>query len=90
MWRRRGERGLQNSEPAVQHKASISVVATAEGRIEITVVGMRGVGNLPSAAPQIVNAFPKLQVPPNCGGSRSRAAKTASSTPSVTAVSDPC
>ena len=43
---------------------SYYVADTAEGGIEITVVGRRVVGNRPSPPPQVANAFEKLEVPP--------------------------
>ena len=43
---------------------SYYVADTAEGGMEITVVGRRVVGNLPSARPQVATPFQKLEVPP--------------------------
>jgi hypothetical protein len=43
---------------------SYYVADTADGRMEITVIGRRLAGDRPSASPRVVNAFPKLEVPP--------------------------
>jgi len=43
---------------------SYYVADTADGRLEITVIGRRVAASQPRATPQVVNAFPKLQVPP--------------------------
>jgi hypothetical protein len=43
---------------------SYYVADTADGRMEITVIGRRVAASPPRATPQVVNAFPKLQVPP--------------------------
>ena len=41
---------------------SYYVVDTAEGRMDVTVLSRRGVAEI--AAPQAVNAFPRIEVPP--------------------------
>jgi hypothetical protein len=43
---------------------SYYVAETADGGMEITVIGRRVVGNLPSVTPQVVTPFQKLEVPP--------------------------
>src|SRR5690242_17397996 len=43
---------------------SYYVADTADGSMEITVIGRRVTGSQPRAAPQVVNAFPKLDVRP--------------------------
>lgn len=43
---------------------SYYVTDTAEGGMEIAIVGRSVVGNLPSATPQVATAFQKLEVPP--------------------------
>ena len=43
---------------------SYYVVDTADGRMEITVIGRRVVEDRPPVTPQVANVFPRLEVPP--------------------------